>query len=91
MLHIGGRKGALTEAVLSKIAQSLSNNSKFEKLAIPYGFGSTTADHLSREVNEARKRNGLPPIKIKCEYTVCCVDVSYQFAVFYTYVSYILN
>ena len=79
MLHIGGVMGALTEDGLSTIAHSLANRSIFEKFAIPYCFGSTTADRLSQEVNEARKRNGLPPIEIKGEYTVRYVDVSYQF------------
>jgi Ran GTPase-activating protein (RanGAP) involved in mRNA processing and transport len=91
ILYMCGGTRALTEDGLSAIAQSLSNNSKFEKLAIPYDFGSATADRLSREVNEARKRNGLPPIEIEGEYTVCCEDVSYQFVVFYIYASYILN
>jgi hypothetical protein len=76
ILYMCGGTRALTEDGLSAIAQSLSNNSKFEKLAIPYDFGSATADRLSREVNEARKRNGLPPIKTEGEYTVCCVDMS---------------
>ena len=80
MLHMGGGKRALTKDGLSTIAHSLANKSMFVKLAIPYDSGSTTAGRLSREVNEARKRNGLPPVEIKGEY--CCVDVSYQFAVF---------
>ena len=43
------------------------------KLAIPfYGFSSTTADHLSQEVNEVRKRNGLPLIEIEGEFCVLC-------------------
>ena len=75
MLHLGGVKGALTEEGLSTIAHSLANNSVFVKLAIPYGFDCTTADHLSLEVNEARKRNGLPPIEIKGEYCVLCGSV----------------
>ena len=73
MLHIGETKGALTEDGLSTIAHSLANKSLFVKLAIPDYFGPTCADfysigHLSREVNEARKRNGLPPIEIEGEY-----------------------
>ena len=44
----------------------------FVKLGIPCGFSSTTADRLSHEVNEARKRNGLPPIEIEGEYCVLC-------------------
>jgi Ran GTPase-activating protein (RanGAP) involved in mRNA processing and transport len=71
MLHMGGGTRALTEDGLSTLAQSLSNNSNFEKLAIPYGFSSTTAVHLSREVNKARKRNKVPPIEIKGKYTSC--------------------
>ena len=77
MLHIGGYKGALTEDGLSTIAHSLANKSMFVKLAIPDIFGSSTADHLNEKVNKARKRNGLPPIEIKGEFTICCVDVSY--------------
>ena len=57
MLHIGGNRGVLTEYGLASIAHSLANKSVFVKLAISYDFGSTTADHLDREVNEARKRN----------------------------------
>ena len=83
MLHMGGAKGALTEDGLSIIAHSIANKAFFVKLAIPYGFsciapitGSTPADCLNREINEARKRNGLPPVQIKGEYTVCCVNVS---------------
>ena len=83
MLHIGGIKGALTEGGLSTIAHSLANKSKFVKLAIPAIVGTIITYRLSWEVNEARKRNGLPPIEIKGECTVCCVDVLYQFAVFY--------
>ena len=75
MLHMGGNKGALTEDGFSAIAHSLANKSMFVKLAIPGIFGYVTADHLSEEVNEARKRNGLPPIKVEGESTVCCVDV----------------
>ena len=83
MLHMGGAKGALTEDGLSIIAHSIANKAFFVKLAIPYDFsciipttGSTPADCLSWEINEARKRNGLPPVEIKGEYTVCCVNVS---------------
>ena len=65
MLHMGGAKGALTEDGLSTIAQSLASKSLFVKLAIPTLFGSTIADRLSQEINEARKRNGLPPIEIQ--------------------------
>ena len=68
MLHMGG--GALTEVGLSTIAHSLASKSVFVKLAIPGDFGSTTAYCLSQEVNEARERNGLPPIKIEGEYSV---------------------
>ena len=86
MLHMGGKKGALTEDGFSAIAHSIANKSLFVKLAIPGIFGSATADRLSQEVNKARRRNGLPPIEIEGEYTVCCVDVlyRYQFSVFYT-------
>ena len=68
MLHIGGSDGALTKDGLSAIAQSLANNPLFVKLAIPAFFSSATVDHLGREVNEARKKNGLPPIEIEGEY-----------------------
>ena len=64
MLHIGGHKGALTEHGLSRIIPSLAKNSGFVKLAIPKDFGSA-ADRLCQTVNEARKRNGLPPIKLE--------------------------
>jgi hypothetical protein len=68
MLHVGSvLKGVLTEDV---IAHSLVNKSIFVKLAFPFSFGSTIADRLSWEVNEARKRNGLPPIEIEGECTV---------------------
>ena len=60
------------EDELSTITQSLASNSVFVKLAIPGEFGSTTADCLSQEVNEARKRNGLPPIEIEGEYWMLC-------------------
>ena len=72
MLHISGNKGALTEAGFSTIAYSLANKSMFVKLAIP---GVITAYRLSREVNKAKKRNGLPPIEIEGESTVYCMDV----------------
>ena len=71
MLHIGGFKGALTKDGLSTIAHSLANKPLFMKLAIPTIFVSTTTDHLSWEVNEIRKRNGLLPIEIEGEcYTI---------------------
>jgi Ran GTPase-activating protein (RanGAP) involved in mRNA processing and transport len=72
MLHIGGLKGALTEKGLSTIAHSLANKLMFVKLAIPNNFGFASADCLSWEVNEARKKNRLPPIVIKGE---CTIDV----------------
>ena len=78
MLHIGGIKGGLTKKGLSMIAHSLASKSKFMKLTIPRSFGSTTAGHLSREVNEARKRKGLPPIEIEGKWFM---ETSYQFAV----------
>ena len=78
MLHIGGFKGALTNGGLSTIAHSLASNSVFVKLAVPDIFGyTTTTAHLSQEVNEARKRNGLPPFEIRGEYTTYCIGVSY--------------
>ena len=61
MLHIGGIKRALTENGLLAIAHSLANISLFMKLVIPY---KVIVDRLCRELSEARKRNGLPPIKI---------------------------
>ena len=73
MLHTVGAEAALTRNGLSTIAHSLANNSVFMKLAIRYDFGSTTADYLSQKVNEIRKGNGLPPIEIEGEYTVCRV------------------
>ena len=74
MLHIGGRVGALTEDGLSTLAHSLDNKSLFVKLAIPSIF-STTARHLSWDVNKARKTNRLSPFEIEGEYTVCCTCV----------------
>ena len=65
-------KGALTKDGLSTIAHSLANSSVFVKLAIPHGLSFATADRLSLDVNESRKRNGLPPIEIKGEYCVLC-------------------
>jgi Ran GTPase-activating protein (RanGAP) involved in mRNA processing and transport len=82
VLHMGGTKRALTKDGLSMIAYSLVNKSLFAKVVIPYSFGSAIADSLCRKVNEARKRNGLPSIKIEGEYTVCSVNMSYQFTVF---------
>ena len=71
-LYMGGRdKGTLTENGLSTITQSLANSSEFVKLAVPDGFGSITG-HLSREINEARKRNGLQLVKIKGEFCIGC-------------------
>ena len=84
MIHIGGLKGALTEDGLLTIAHSLATKSLFVTLAIP---GSTTAFHLSQKINEARKRNGLPTIKIERKYTVCCMDVLLIFCVLYTYIA----
>jgi ribonuclease inhibitor len=67
ILHMGGlTKGALTEDGLSTIALSLPDKSMFVKLAIPYHLG-VTAHRLSREVNEARKSNRLPRIKLEGE------------------------
>ena len=72
MLHIGDEKGTLTEDGLLIIAQSLANKSLFVKLTIPESLASTTAYHLvSWKVNKTRKTNGLPPIEVKGEYTVC--------------------
>ena len=61
VLHIGGPRGSLTEGGLSTITKSLYDKSEFVELATPYGFYSITSQ-LREEVNEARKRNGLPPI-----------------------------
>ena len=69
MLHIGGGKEALTEDGLSTITQPLANNSEFMELAIPKYLDST-AGHLRQKVNEIRKRNGLPPIRILGEYYI---------------------
>ena len=80
LLHMGGYKGALTEDGLSTIAHSLAKKSLFVKLAIPPNFGPSTAVYLSRKVNEARKRNGLPPIKIEGEHCMlkrfCWIQIS---------------
>ena len=82
MLHIGGHRGGLTENGLSAITQSLANNSKFVKLAIPGDFRSigshrysfvSVAHLLSRKVNEPRKRNGLPSIEVEGEYRMGCI------------------
>ena len=68
MIHIGSLlKGGLTGDGLATITHSLATKSLFVKLAIPEDFGSTTAVHLGWKVNEARKRNGLPPIEIEGE------------------------
>ena len=85
MLHIGGGvQRALTEEGLSIIAHSLANKSMFMKLAIPdlddLGCTTTVSECLSREINEARMRNGLPPIIIEGEYTVCCMNVQCFYA-----------
>ena len=76
MLNIGGVKGAQTEDGLSTIAHSLHNKSMFVKLAIPLNFGSTIADCLSQEVNEVRKKNGLPPIEIEGRTAARIIDYS---------------
>ena len=70
MLCIGGSGDTLTEDGLSAIAHSLAKKSLLMKLAIPYNFGSTL---LSWNINEAREKNGLPPIEIKGEYIVWTV------------------
>ena len=69
MLHMGrgDHKEMLTNNEISAIVQSLTNKSKFVKLVIPHPFDSTV-DQVSQEVNDIRKRNGLPPIKIKGKY-----------------------
>ena len=86
MLHMGGDggfpKGGLTVDGVSAIAHVLAYKSMFIKLAIPASFGPSTVNHLSQEVNEARKRIRLPPIEIEGEYIVCCRDVLHQFVVF---------
>ena len=78
MLHMGGDKGALTEdgvsVIVCVLADSLPNKSLFVKLAIPTSFGHAVK-RLSEEVNETRKRNGLPLIEIDGEYTVHFVEV----------------
>jgi Ran GTPase-activating protein (RanGAP) involved in mRNA processing and transport len=89
MLHIGGTIGAQTEDGLSAIVHSLANNSMFVKLALPAGFVSTTtADRLSREVNKARKRNGLPPIEIEgdCMLYGCVIPICIVLHVHYFYI-----
>jgi Ran GTPase-activating protein (RanGAP) involved in mRNA processing and transport len=88
MLNIGGDEEVFSEDGLSTIAHSLANKSSFMELAIPsnldvsttiFSVSSTTSDHLRWDINEVRERNGLPPIEIIGEYTVCCLDVPYQF------------
>ena len=65
MLHMGGLKGALTEDGLSTMIQSLGTNSGFMKLSISIEFGSAVVFRLRQKLNESRKNNGLPPIKIE--------------------------
>ena len=56
------------------------------KLAISDAFRATNdifdyltpTLRLNAEVSRERAINRLPPIEIEGEYTVCCVDVSYQ-------------
>ena len=92
LLHIGGEKGRLTEDGVLVIAQSLANKSLFVKLAIPETFASTTADHLvSLKVNKTRKTNGLPPIEVKGEYTVCLLYDINQLAMFTLHYFCLLN
>ena len=79
MLHMGDLEGALTEGGLSTVSQSLINNSEFVELAIPDGFGSTTAGRLCQKVNETKRRNGLPPIEIRGEFYIGCMGMSYLF------------
>ena len=76
MLHMGGDKGTLTGHGLSTITQSLANKREFVKLTISQDF-EYISDHLTHEVNEARKRNGLLPIEIIGEYHVldCAMGV----------------
>ena len=75
MLYMGGYRGeALTEDGLSTIAHSLANKPTFVKLAIPYSFAIFL---LSREVNEVRKKNGLPPIEIIGECIILCGQCFY--------------
>jgi hypothetical protein len=81
MLRMGGDEGVTVDG-LSAIAHSLANKSLFVKLAIPVSVGFTSANRFSLEVNEARKRSGLPPIEIEGEYIVCCIDMSCEFVVF---------
>jgi hypothetical protein len=76
MLNVGRFKGALTRDGVSIIVHSLASKSFFAQLLIPHYFCSAaTDDHLSLEVNEARKRNRLPPIKIegKCNSFLYCM------------------
>ena len=68
MLHIGELRGALTKDGLSTITQSLVSNSGFVRLLINVeGFDSTAAGRFNQKINEARKRNKLPPIEIEGE------------------------
>ena len=88
MLCIGGTKGALTEAGLSTITQSLTNNSKFVKLEVSFEFGFAAAIQIRQEVNEARGKSGLPPIEIEGEYCMSYVGAWDILITFYAPVHY---
>ena len=91
MLHVGDWRQILTEDGLSTITQSLANKSEFVKLVILDIF-KTIADRLKQNVNEARKRNGLPPIEIKGEYCVGCLRVyEVQYSHAYWHECYVVN
>ena len=76
MLHMGDSNlGVLTKGGLSTITQSLRNNLEFVKLVTPTRFGSAASLQLKQEINEARKKNGLPPIEIEGEYCMGCIEV----------------
>ena len=64
VLDMGGANVTISQEGLSTITRSLANNSDFVRLGIPNRF-YFIAGHLSREINELRKRNELSPIEIE--------------------------
>ena len=65
VLRIDGRKGPLTEYGLTTITQSVTNNTEFKILAIPYQFGTIEVFRLEQQVNGSRIKKGLSPIEVK--------------------------
>ena len=60
-LEIYGNK-AITGNGLMCLVEPVSRHSGMEELVIPYYLG---VDKMSKTINEARKRNGLPDIVIR--------------------------